>query len=242
MWQDFAGGIATDDQQAAGEYDFLAEPNVAGAPVIYSVADTVQAWVNGEENNGWVLTTESHNDWIWWSAEAEPTGVRPLLEVVYRNTSIRGDFNSNGRFDVQDIDLLSQAIRGELQNSIFDLNLDNAVNEVDLGIWVREVKQTWFGDANLDGEFNSRDIVQVFQHGEYEDDVAANSTWGEGDWNADHEFNTRDVVAAFQDGGYEAGRRPAPVQPVPEPRTAQCLQLLAIVGAPWLRRLLLLRC
>lgn len=70
------------------------------------------------------------------------------------------------------------------------------------------------GDANLDGFFNSGDLVQVFTIGEYEDDIADNSTWNDGDWNGDLDFNTTDLVTAFQAGRYEAA--PAAVS-VPEP-------------------------
>jgi hypothetical protein len=59
------------------------------------------------------------------------------------------------------------------------------------------------GDANLDGQFNSQDLVTVFQAGEYEDETSGNSTWSEGDWTCDGDFNTGDLVAAFQAGNYE---------------------------------------
>ena len=61
---------------------------------------------------------------------------------------------------------------------------------------------TTAGDVNLDGIFNSTDLIQVFQAGEYEDGIAANSTWAEGDWNCDQEFNTTDLIGAFQSGAY----------------------------------------
>jgi hypothetical protein len=76
--------------------------------------------------------------------------------------------------------------------------------------------QRRFGDANVDGKVNSSDLVQVFQAGQYEDDLSFNSTWSTGDWNADGDFTTSDLVVAFQDGGYEAGPR-AGVAAVPEP-------------------------
>lgn len=59
------------------------------------------------------------------------------------------------------------------------------------------------GDTNLDGHFNSADLVRVFQAGEYEDEVFANSSWDEGDWNGDKEFNSSDLIAAFINGEYE---------------------------------------
>ncbi len=59
------------------------------------------------------------------------------------------------------------------------------------------------GDANLDGKFDSSDLVKVLTIGEYEDGVPANSTWTEGDWNGDREFNSSDFVYALQNGSYE---------------------------------------
>ena len=64
------------------------------------------------------------------------------------------------------------------------------------------------GDANRDGVFNSTDLVQVFQAGEYEDGIAGNSTWEEGDWDNDQEFTTTDLVVAFQAGWYVAAASP----------------------------------
>lgn len=61
------------------------------------------------------------------------------------------------------------------------------------------------GDANLDGVFNSTDLVLVWQAGEYEDTIPGNSTWAEGDWNGDGDFNTSDIIKAFQCGSYVNG-------------------------------------
>jgi hypothetical protein len=58
------------------------------------------------------------------------------------------------------------------------------------------------GDANMDGTFDSSDLTQIFQAGEYFDDIPGNSDWGDGDWNCDAEFNSSDLVAAFQVGHY----------------------------------------
>ena len=42
---------------------------------------------------------------------------------------------------------------------------------------------TWAGDANLDGEFNSSDMIVVFQAGLYETGAAA--LWANGDFDVD---------------------------------------------------------
>jgi hypothetical protein len=59
----------------------------------------------------------------------------------------------------------------------------------------------------LDGEFNSGDLVQVFQSGGFE--TAMGSGWREGDWSGDGLFSSGDFVVAFQDGGFEKGPRAA---------------------------------
>jgi hypothetical protein len=90
--------------------------------------------------------------------------------------------------------------------------------------WVNNLRRTYFGDSNLDGEFNSTDLVRLFTVGEYEDGIAANSGWSDGDWNGDQEFDSGDFVSAFAAGGYEQGPRPA-VSIVPEPSSVLILFL-----------------
>ena len=78
-----------------------------------------------------------------------------------------------------------------------------------------------YGDANKDGVFNSNELVQVFQAGEYEDDIAENSYWTTGDWNNDRDFDSSNLVVAFQAGSYEV--ETAAVVVVPEPSSALLL-------------------
>ena len=101
-----------------------------------------------------------------------------------------------------------------------DLTGDSAVDVQDLRFWVNdsEIAFTYFGDSNLDGEFNSGDLISVFQAGEYEDGIPLNSGWATGDWNGDAEFDSGDLVLAFQDGGYEQGPRKT-ISVAPEPTT-----------------------
>ena len=64
------------------------------------------------------------------------------------------------------------------------------------------------GDVDFDGVFDSADLVQVFQTGEYEDGIEDNSSYEEGDWNGDGDFDSADLVAMFQSGLYEAQVNP----------------------------------
>lgn len=78
---------------------------------------------------------------------------------------------------------------------------------------------TNIGDANLDGNFNGNDLVDVFNAGQYEDKIDDNSLWATGDWNGDGEFNSSDLVFAFLDNGYDMNQGPAPAN-APEPSTS----------------------
>jgi hypothetical protein len=146
-----------------------------------------------------------------------------------------GDFNGDEQLDAADIDALTAEVRAGTNTPTFDVNNDQLVNSADRDVWVRQLRRTYFGDTNLDGEFNSGDFVLVFQNGEYEDATALNSTWGEGDWNGDQDFTSSDFVTAFQDGGFELGPRPA-LASVPEPAAAYLLLSGACVLAAVRRR------
>ena len=128
------------------------------------------------------------------------------------------DFNGDGICDAADIDALSAEVRNATNNAAFDLNGDAVVDETDRVVMVEQLLNTYFGDSNLDGEFNTSDFVSVFTTGEFEDGVAGNSTWATGDWNGDGEFGTGDFVLAFSAGGFEEGPRVATAS-VPEPST-----------------------
>jgi hypothetical protein len=125
-----------------------------------------------------------------------------------------GDFDGDGLLTATDIDLLSAEVRRELHPKPFDLNGDNFVNSLDHEDWVHELRNTWFGDADLDGEFNTGDLTQVLEAGKYE--TSEYASWSEGDWNGDGTFGTGDLVMALGDGGYEKGPLGDAVA-VPEP-------------------------
>ncbi|MCA9212980.1 MAG: hypothetical protein KDB27_07945 [Planctomycetales bacterium] len=137
--------------------------------------------------------------------------------------SIVGDFDGSGELDLADINQLLAEINSGSNDAGFDLTNDAMVTEADLGVWVNDLKNTWVGDANLDGEFNSSDFVTVFSAGKYEKNEVAN--WSEGDWTGDLRFNSSDFVAAFQSQGYEQGLRP---NMVPEPPSCGIVFIIAV--------------
>ncbi len=117
---------------------------------------------------------------------------------------ISADINNSGRIDAADIDLLSAAIQAGSPEPQFDLNVDERVDDQDRNFLIHNVLRTNLGDTNLDGVFDSSDLVLIWQNNEYEDGIASNSGWAEGDWNGDGEFDSGDLVAAFSSGAYRS--------------------------------------
>ncbi|MCA9218460.1 MAG: pentapeptide repeat-containing protein, partial [Planctomycetales bacterium] len=175
--------------------------------------------------------TTQYNQWTDFGKFSSPPSSMTFVE------SAVGDFDANGKLDINDVNMIHDHIiryRYGWLRDMFDVSpmsrpeLDklgvSGVDRSDVHHWVRELKGTWIGDANLDGEFDASDLVLVFAANEYEDDIIGNSTWQTGDWNIDGEFDSGDLVIAFADGGY--GKR-SRVGIVPEPKTS--LAFLALL-------------
>jgi hypothetical protein len=137
-----------------------------------------------------------------------------------------GDFNGNGTLDAGDLnDMATGIMNGDPR---FDLDGDSDADYSDRVFWIQNLKGTWVGDSDLNGEFNSSDFVLVFTAGKFE--TLSPATWQEGDWNGDKLFSSSDFVAAFTDGGFEKGPRAA-VAAVPEPATNLCLLCWLLFGS-----------
>ena len=169
------------------------------------------------------------------------TGEFPPIQDLTALRSRFGDFDHDGALTAADIDALSTAVQTGSTDRLYDLNLDGSITDADRVAWVNELKNTWIGDANLDQQFNSSDMVAVFAKGKYETEQTA--SWSEGDWNGDLKFGSSDMVAAFAAGGYEQGQKAAAaVSLVPEPTSLGLalwgLGLLALGrrAEHWLRR------
>lgn len=166
----------------------------------------------------------------------ESFGFGPVnaLSLVY---CLPGDFNADGQVDVTDLEELNEVVKEGSNDRKFDVNFDLNVDFNDVMSWIKCSKGTCIGDVNLDGTFDSGDLVELFTEGIYETDGSA--TWTSGDWNGDCKFDSSDLLVAFQEGCYDSGaefghrfaaadgsstRSSAPG--VPEPSTA-ALALLA---------------
>ncbi len=145
-----------------------------------------------------------YNQWTVFPSDFDPVAAGLTLVM-----SPVGDLDADDAWDADDVDILANKIGGRpirpdwLPDAAFDMKGDGVIDMEDHRIWVKDLAHTWFGDANLDGEFNTSDFVHVFQVGKYETQQYAG--WAEGDWDGDGVFDTGDLVIAFHDGGYEKG-------------------------------------
>jgi hypothetical protein len=175
--------------------------------------------------------TSTYNQWTVFPDYFDPVAAGLTLAL-----SPLGDFDGDGELQMADLDELIQRLRfGEPRRwlaELHDVNENDRLSSSDLDFWIKELKGTWFGDANLDGEFNSSDMVQVFAAGKYETEQEA--SWAMGDWDASGIFDSSDMVTAFADGGYEKGLR-MDAAAVPEP-TSVLLLVTGLMGLAIFRR------
>ncbi|MFC1758266.1 hypothetical protein ACFL2H_05805 [Planctomycetota bacterium] len=234
----FPGGVVVDDLPVQGGLD-----NQTGTTIQGQMAfawHEVRIDVNDEEVSFYVdglLVARDEDAAIdgnvlvgyadyFSSVTDEPEWGFGLVDNLRVFTPLRGDFNKDDARDAIDINLLTKEVMAGTNDLTYDTNDDGVVDETDRRIWVKDFAFTYFGDSNMDGEFNSTDFVVVFTAGQYEDDIEGNGTWESGDWNGDGEFDSSDFVAAFSDGGYEVGAR---VPGVPEPSFTPSMLLFAFV-------------
>ncbi|MCA9196524.1 MAG: VCBS repeat-containing protein [Planctomycetales bacterium] len=118
----------------------------------------------------------------------------------FENTDGRGSFGTEQRnLELKNVQVLPSL-------SIFPSDLDGDGDQ-DVLYSSSDNKIAWFenrltGDVNDDGIFNSRDLVEVFQLGKYEDEIPRNATFDDGDWNGDGDFDSADLIMAFEAGHY----------------------------------------
>jgi hypothetical protein len=166
-------------------------------------------------------------DFAIFNQALTPADLADIMANGILSGGLAGDFNADGTLTTADIDDLTGQSAAGTHPAAYDLNGDALVNSGDIGVWIKDYFNSWVGDADLNGQFNSTDLVAVLASGSYEANI--DSVWSTGDFNGDGRTNSGDLVAALADGGYELGPRAA-VAAVPEPVSATLL-LLGLIGA-----------
>jgi hypothetical protein len=88
-WSSLIDGVSADDLEASRQKDSFTFGKIAAntSIVVFDVTDTVQAWVSGQANHGWVFLNTGGNGWDFYSSEFDDIGQRPKLVVEYEAPS-----------------------------------------------------------------------------------------------------------------------------------------------------------
>ena len=122
----------------------------------------------------------------WMPEDYRSMGASYGLALAKAVSGIRGDFNDDQVVDASDIDLLAANLDGHELS--FDLNQDGAISSADMQSLLKEVLETTYGDVNLDGLVDQRDLQTVtanlYQH---------DTGWAKGDFNGDATTDGSDI-------------------------------------------------
>ena len=182
-------------------------------------------WSEGDWTDDGVFTSTDFGNFGGWQQVFE-SGPRPGGIDLGKPPVALGDFDGDGEFTTADVDLLSHEMVAETYNQDFDLNADGTVDFGDRQFWIRNIANTFFGDANFDGEVGSEDWIHAFKFAKYETDTIAH--WEEGDFNGDLRFNSSDFVTVVVDLPHHPGPRVGGLQHVPE-HANNCFLMVVLV-------------
>jgi hypothetical protein len=84
-WNSLVAGVTADGLEASPQKDSFTFGKIAAnsSDIVFGVTDTVQAWVNGTPNHGWVFINTGPNGWDFYTSEFEDVKQRPRLLVEF---------------------------------------------------------------------------------------------------------------------------------------------------------------
>lgn len=88
-WSSLVAGITADGMEAKRKPEAFTFGKISASTseIPFDVTDSVQAWVNGEPNHGWVFINTGANGWDFYTSEFEDVKQRPKLIVEFTPAS-----------------------------------------------------------------------------------------------------------------------------------------------------------
>jgi len=84
-WATLVAGVTADGTEASRHRESFTFGKIAAnsSSIPFDVTDSVQAWVNGAPNHGWVFINTGGNGWDFYTCEFDDLRQRPKLVVEY---------------------------------------------------------------------------------------------------------------------------------------------------------------
>jgi hypothetical protein len=88
-WKGMAAGVATDNVEASELRDgfTFGQIQMDKQSVEFDVTRTVQDWVNGDDNFGWVFVNTGSNGWDFYSSDWHEEELRPMLTIEFASSA-----------------------------------------------------------------------------------------------------------------------------------------------------------
>jgi len=90
-WNSLISGVSADGLEASRHKDSFTFGKIAAnsSEIAFEVTDTVQAWVAGEANHGWVFLNSGGNGWDFYASDFDKIPQRPRLVVEFSPPPLR---------------------------------------------------------------------------------------------------------------------------------------------------------
>ncbi|MEK6259113.1 MAG: DNRLRE domain-containing protein [Planctomycetota bacterium] len=84
-WNSLVSAVSADGLEASRHKDSFTFGKIAAnsTEIVFEVTDTMQTWVNGETNHGWVFINTGGNGWDFYTSEFDNVSQRPKLVVEF---------------------------------------------------------------------------------------------------------------------------------------------------------------
>ena len=84
-WNSLVSGVSADGFEASRHKDSFTFGKIAASTseIQFDVTDTVQAWINGDANHGWVFINTGGNGWDFYTSDFDKAKQRPKLVVEF---------------------------------------------------------------------------------------------------------------------------------------------------------------
>lgn len=189
---------------------------------------------------GFLISSTNPNDdsltvWLEWLDAPDVLPASTAVEASFAVTAIDprflpGDIDRDGSLDADDIEGLLRTAPGAIgmNRARLDVNFDDTIVTTpdtvgsDADYWVRVLKQTEYGDANLDGVVDFLDLLPLAQNF----GSTSNRRWNHGSFDGDGSVDFDDLLTLARHYGF--GTTPAAFESdwilarslVPEPAAA----------------------